>query len=67
MGEGPLVVTYPFTGRSLAIVEEKLGGGAAEAIYLIDLAPAARAHPSGAPGRCCLTTLRRNCGPTRSR
>src|ERR1700751_763710 len=43
MGAGPLVVTYPLTGRSRAIVEEELGG-TAEAIYLVDLAPAARAH-----------------------
>jgi phosphoglycerate dehydrogenase-like enzyme len=43
MGAGPLVVTYPLTGRSRAIVEEELGGNA-EAIYLVDLAPAARAH-----------------------
>jgi len=39
----PLVVTYPLTGRSRAIVEEELGG-TAEAIYLVDLAPAARAR-----------------------
>src|ERR1700756_3344261 len=39
----PLVVTYPLTGRSRAIVEEELGG-TAEAIYLFDLAPAARAR-----------------------
>ena len=43
MSAGPLVVTYPLTGRSRAIVEEELGG-TAEAIYLVDLAPAARAH-----------------------
>ena len=43
MGAGPLVVPYPLTGRSRAIVEEELDG-AAEAIYLADLAPAARAH-----------------------
>src|SRR6516225_7276671 len=43
MGTGPLVVTYPLTGRSRAIVEEELGE-TAEAIYLVDLAPAARAH-----------------------
>jgi hypothetical protein len=43
MGAGPLVVTYPLTGRSRAIVEEELGG-TAEVIYLVDLAPAARAH-----------------------
>src|SRR6516165_2001295 len=43
MGAGPLVVTYPLTGRSRAIVEEELGE-TAEAIYLVDLAPAARAH-----------------------
>ena len=41
MGTGPLVVTYPLTGRSRAIVEEELGE-TAEAIYLVDLAPAAR-------------------------
>src|SRR5438105_286031 len=43
MAAGPLVVTYALTGRSRAIVEEELGG-TAEAIYLVDLAPAARAH-----------------------
>src|SRR5215831_14840099 len=43
MGAGPLVVTYPLTGRSRAIVEEELGV-TAEAIYLVDLAPAARAR-----------------------
>src|ERR1700730_11621080 len=43
MGAGPLVVTYPLTRRSRAIVEEELGG-TAEAIYLVELAPAARAH-----------------------
>jgi hypothetical protein len=48
MGTGPLVVTYPLTGRSRAIVEEELGG-TAEAIYLVDLAPAARAHVHSAP------------------
>ena len=36
MSAGPLVVTYPMTARSRAIVAEELGG-AAEAIYLIDL------------------------------
>jgi len=46
MGAGPLVVTYPLTGRSRAIVEEELGG-TAEAIYLVDLAPTARAHALG--------------------
>jgi len=49
MGAGPLVVTYPLTGRSRAIVEEELGG-VAEAIYLVDLAPAARAHALGRAG-----------------
>src|SRR4029077_18589119 len=43
MSAGPLVVTYPLTGRSRAIVAEELGG-TAEAIYLVDLAPADRAH-----------------------
>ena len=42
MAARPLVVTYPLTGRSRAIVEEELGE-TAEAIYLVDLAPAARA------------------------
>jgi len=42
MAAGPLVVTYPLTGPSRAIVEEELGG-TAEAIYLVDLAPASRA------------------------
>jgi hypothetical protein len=49
MGAGPLVVTYSLTGRSRAIVEEELGG-TAEAIYLVDLAPAARAHALGRAG-----------------
>ena len=43
MGAGPLVVTYPLTGRSRTIVEEELGG-TVEAIYLVDLLPAARTH-----------------------
>jgi phosphoglycerate dehydrogenase-like enzyme len=42
MGAGPLVVTYPLTERSRAIVAEELAG-AAEAIYLTDLAPEQRA------------------------
>src|SRR5260370_750288 len=46
MSAGPLVVTYPLTGRSRAIVAEELGG-TAEAIYLVDLAPADRAHALG--------------------
>src|ERR1051325_7797416 len=43
MGVGPLVLTYPLTGRSRAIVEEELGG-TIEAIYLVDLPEAARVH-----------------------
>src|ERR1700739_1426198 len=43
MGAGPLVVTYPLTGRSRVIIEQELGG-TAEAIYLVDLPPADRAH-----------------------
>jgi phosphoglycerate dehydrogenase-like enzyme len=42
MRAGPLVVTYPLTERSRAIVAEELGGAAA-AIYLADLAPEERA------------------------
>src|SRR6516165_8744117 len=49
MGAGPLIVTYPLTGRSRAIVEEELGG-TAEVIYLVDLAPAARSHALGRAG-----------------
>ena len=49
MGAASLVVTYPLTGRSRAIVEEELGG-TAEAIYLVDLAPADRAHALGRAG-----------------
>jgi hypothetical protein len=49
MGAGPLVVTYPLMGRSRAIVEEELDG-TAEAIYLVDLAPAARAHALASAG-----------------
>jgi hypothetical protein len=49
MDTRPLVVTYPLTARSRAIVEEKLGG-IIEAIYLVDLAPAARAHALGRTG-----------------
>src|SRR5882757_1912161 len=49
MGVGPLVVTYPLTRRSRAIVAEELGG-TAEAIYLVDLAPADRAHALGRAG-----------------
>jgi hypothetical protein len=39
----------PLTGRSRAIVAEELGG-TAEAIYLVDLAPADRAHALGCAG-----------------
>src|SRR3954453_16477400 len=42
MSAGTLVVTYPLTGRSREIVAAELGG-AAEAIYLVDLASADRA------------------------
>ena len=49
LGAGPLVVTYPLPGRSRAIVEEELGG-TTEAIYLVDLAPGARAHALGRAG-----------------
>jgi glycerate dehydrogenase len=46
MSAGPLVVTYPLTGHSRAIVAEELGG-IAEAIYLVDLAPSDRADALG--------------------
>ena len=48
MAAGPLVVTYALTGRNRAIVEEELGG-TTEAIYLVDLASAARAHALASP------------------
>ena len=59
MSAGPLVVTYPLTGRSRAIVAEELSG-AAEAIYLVDLAPADRAGALGRAG----AVLSRQLGPT---
>jgi hypothetical protein len=65
MSAGPLVVTYPLTGRSRAIVAEELDG-TAEAIYLVDLPPADRARALRRAARCLPTTHRRNCGPTRS-
>ena len=43
MSAGPLVVTYPLTERSRAIVAQELGG-VAPVIYLADLAPAERAE-----------------------
>ena len=49
MSAGPLVVTYPLTGRSREIVAEELDG-IAEAIFLVDLAPADRAHALGRAG-----------------
>ena len=49
MSAGPLVLTYPLTGRSRAIVAEELSG-AAEAIYLVDLAPVDRADALGRAG-----------------
>jgi hypothetical protein len=55
MSAGPLVVTYPLTGRSRAIVAEELGG-TAEAIYLVDLAPAGR--PATCRGNCRLPPIR---------
>jgi len=42
MSAGPLVVTYPMTARSRAIVAEELAG-AGEVIYLMDLPPGERA------------------------
>jgi hypothetical protein len=47
MNAGPLVVTYPLTGRGRAIVAEELGG-TAEAIYLVDLTPV---DDDGQPGQ----------------
>jgi hypothetical protein len=52
MSAGPLVVTYPLTGRSRAIVAEELSG-ATEAIYLVDWQPCLDAHNAAlrAPAR----------------
>src|ERR1700738_3082083 len=49
MSAGPLVVTYPLTGSSRAIVAEELGG-TAQAIYLVDLAQDDRGPPLGGAG-----------------
>jgi phosphoglycerate dehydrogenase-like enzyme len=49
MSRGPLVVTYPLTGRRRAIVAEELGG-VADIIYLSDLAPTERAEPLSRAG-----------------
>ena len=49
MSAGPLVVTYPMTARSRAIVAEELAG-AGEAIYLVDLPPDERAAVLGRAG-----------------
>ena len=49
MSAGPLVVTYPLTGRSREIIAEELDE-TAEAIYLVDLAPADRVHALGRAG-----------------
>src|SRR5690348_15077764 len=49
MSAETLVVTYPLTGRRRAIVADELSG-AAEAIYLVDLAPADRAAALGRTG-----------------
>ena len=62
MGAGPLVVTYPLTGRSRAIVEEERDG-TAEAIYLVDLLPAARAHALGRAGAVLSHDTSKELGP----
>src|SRR5438477_12599586 len=49
MSAGPLGVNYPLTGRSRAIVAQELSG-VAEAIYLVNLAPADRAGALGRAG-----------------
>src|SRR5437588_12873455 len=49
MSAGPLVVTYPLTGGSRAIVAEELQGAAA-VIYLADLPAADRAAALGSAG-----------------
>ena len=66
MSAGTLVVSYPLTGRSRAIVAEELGG-AAEAIYLVhqadrlrmgdgmDCLPGMRAVEASMPGKSKLT------------
>src|SRR3954452_18641921 len=43
MSAGPLVVTYPLTERSRAIIAEELGG-AAEIVYLAELPEKQRAN-----------------------
>ena len=62
MSAGPLVVTYPLTGRSREIVAEELDG-TAEAIYLVDLAPADRAHALGRAGAVLSHDTSKELGP----
>src|SRR3984893_10637076 len=62
MSAGPLVVSYPLTRRSRAIVAEELGG-TAEAIYLVDLAPADRAHALGRAGAVLSHDTSKELGP----
>lgn len=66
MSAGPLVVTYPLTGRGRAIVAEE-PGEAAEAIYLVDLAPAGRAAARGRAGAVLSHGRSKDCGPMSSR
>jgi len=49
MGAGPLVVTYPLSERSRAIVAQELAG-AAEVVYLAELPPHERAAALGRAG-----------------
>ena len=65
MSAETLVVTYGLTGRSRAIVADELGG-AAEAIYLVDLAPADRAAALRRAGAVLSHDTSQECIPTRS-
>jgi hypothetical protein len=56
---GSLVVTYPLSERSRAIVAEELGGAAA-AVYFADLAPPERTAALRGAGALLAQDSRRN-------
>src|SRR6266516_4084821 len=62
MNAGPLVVTYPMTARSRAIVAQELAGTAA-AIYLADLPPEDRAAALRGAGALLAHDTSKELGP----
>jgi len=63
---GPLVVTYPLSERSRAIVAEELGGAAA-AVYLADLAPPERTAALRGAGALLANDTSKELAPRKSR